>query len=62
MISNNFFTRGSEFIRIAHVYKAKKPVLIVGNDKAERKVASFVDDTSAEIFYEMLRKWLYIEG
>jgi len=58
----NSVGKGDETIYITHLPGLKKPVLAIGHGCVLRKVASFNDEESAELFSEMLNRWLGLEN
>lgn len=56
------FRRGDEIIHITHLPAHKKPVLLIGNGYAYKKIASFDSEEYAEGFCKMLEKWLGTGG
>ena len=58
----NGIRRGDEVIYIMHLPDLKKPVLAIEYKYVIRKVASFNDEESAELFSAMLNNWLGVEN
>ena len=52
---------GDEAIYIMHLPNRKKPILGILDGVEIRKVAMFDDEESAEIFNELLNKWLGVD-
>ena len=57
----NGVSRDDEVIYITHFRGLKKPVLAIGNKCVVRKVASFDSEESAEMFSQLLNRWLGLD-
>ena len=57
----NGVSRGDEVIYITHIQGYKKPVLAIGNKCVVRKVASFDSEEAAEMFSQLLNRWLGLD-
>ena len=55
------YKKGDEHICVTHIPERKKPVLMIGNEFVMTKMATFDSEETAEIFYDMLGRWLGVK-